>query len=334
MFFKWIAGLWLPFVLISLAVPTSAYQSNPLITPVLTLAPPLFTAGQPANVFLSVTNGNVKSTSPILDGDTFSFTFDAASGSGFALQSPLLVNSATLNSAEFSVAFVSGRQLRITYIGVSKVFNPGDSFGVKVSFQAPIQPGTGRLTFGVLNPGNPANKLSDRYTNTLPTIATLTFVDFPTGPKGDQGDKGDKGDTGPQGPMGDKGEQGDKGDTGDRGPQGPQGSQGPQGPQGLRGPQGSQGPPGPGASFGHLSATASVSPASERTFDMVCQSGQTAIGGGAILLSKGPTDILVPMTIRSSAPASPLTWRWVIRNETGDLINGTITVRFTIICGQ
>jgi hypothetical protein len=67
---------------------------------------------------------------------------------------------------------------------------------------------------------------------------------------------------------------------------------------------------------------------------MACPGGQTTIGGGAILLSKGPTDIFVPLNIRSSAPVSASNWKWVVRNETGDLINGAIMVRFTIICGQ
>ncbi len=72
-------------------------QSNNLITPVITVSPPLFPAGQSSSVFLSVSNGNASSNKSIEAGEVFIFTFDAASGTGFSLQSPVLVNSSTFN---------------------------------------------------------------------------------------------------------------------------------------------------------------------------------------------------------------------------------------------
>jgi len=138
------------------------------------------------------------------------------------LQSGVLINSATFTAADFGAPTVSGNKITITYTGASKLFAPGDSFGVKVSFLAPSEVSTGKIT-----PHGPVNT---GYTAVIPLIANIAFVDFPTGPAGPQGPTGA---TGPQGPMGPGGPQGPKGDKGDTGATGAQGPTGPAGPAGA-----------------------------------------------------------------------------------------------------
>src|SRR5262245_14152291 len=77
------------------------------ITPVITVFPTLFPIGQTASFFLSISNGNPGAKEAIQSGDTFRFTFDASSGTGFAIQSAVLVNSATVTSTDFIVAIDS-----------------------------------------------------------------------------------------------------------------------------------------------------------------------------------------------------------------------------------
>jgi hypothetical protein len=225
-------------------------QSGNQITPVVTVSPPIFPAGQSASIFLSVSNGNPNSNKSIQPGDAFSFTFDAASGSGFSWQGPVLVNSATLSAADFNVTAPASAQITITYQGIAKAFPPGDSFTIEVSFQTPATVGTGRLTFQApIGTGG-------RYNEVIPAFTIISFVDFPTGPKGDPGPPGPQG---PQGPVG---------------PQGSQGPQGPQGPQGLQGPQGSQGPTGATGPQG----PAGASPFSLNGTDAVYTQGNVGIG--------------------------------------------------------
>ena len=110
-------------------------QSGNQITPVITVSPGIFPIGQNSSIFLSVANGNASSNKNIQPGDTFVFTFDASSGTGFSLQSPVLVNSSTLTADDFGVSLSTSGQITITYKGVAKIFTPGDSFTIKVSFQ-------------------------------------------------------------------------------------------------------------------------------------------------------------------------------------------------------
>src|SRR5438477_467651 len=92
-------------------------QSGNQITPVVTVAPPIFPIGQSASIFLTVSNGNPGANKNIQPGDVFSFTFDAASGTGFSLQSGVLVNSSTLSAADFAVSLPASRQITVTYQG-------------------------------------------------------------------------------------------------------------------------------------------------------------------------------------------------------------------------
>jgi hypothetical protein len=151
----------------------------------------------------------------IESGDLFRFTFDANAGSGLALQSPILVNSVTITPADFLVVVNStAKTITITYVGATKAFAPGDSFGVKVSFTTPNQVGSGKIT-------SEAPPSSNGYSAVLPPYTTLSFMDFSTGLPGPQGPPGPPGPTGATGPAG------------PQGPTGPVGPAGPQGPKGL-----------------------------------------------------------------------------------------------------
>ncbi len=90
---------------------------------------------------------------------------------------------------------------------------------------------------------------------------------------------------GPQGPAGPQGEKGAKGDTGPAGPQGLPGPSGSQGPQGPEGPAGPPGPPGPGLS-GLIVVTVQTDTDSSdsKTIGILCPSGKTPLGGGAVVL--------------------------------------------------
>jgi hypothetical protein len=226
-------------VLSLLPVNVAWAQSNSQITPVITVFPALFPVGQTSSMFLSISNGNATSSNNIQAGDSFTFTFDGSSGAGFSLQSPILVNSMSLNPGDFGATIDSAnKRITITYAGATKAFAPGDSFGVKLSFDAPSQVGSGKITIGT-----PSS--NGRYNDAVPRFANISFVDFPTGPPGPQGQQGPQGELGPQGPMGPQGSQGPIGPQGPRGETGLQGPQGPAGPTGATGPQGSAGPEGP-----------------------------------------------------------------------------------------
>lgn len=259
---KFILTIMLAIALVSV-ITTPAWADDDTgngtkITPVVTVFPSLFPIGQTSSFFLSVSNGNPKSTKKIQSGDTFKFTFDANSGTGFALQSPVLVNSSTVTPADFGVVIdPTHKTVTITYIGATKDFAPGDSFGVKVSFTAPAQVGSGKISS--VGPTS-----SDGYSAILPPYTTLSFMDFPTGPTGPQGPAGPSGPTGPAGPAGPQGVTGPTGETGPQGPQGPQGSQGPQGVPGPIGPVGPLGPLGPIGPQGPAGPTGPEGPQGEK----------------------------------------------------------------------
>jgi len=168
------------------AVPTFAMADHS-ITPVVTAVPPIFAVGQTVSMFVGISNGNAASTEQIQPGDAFTFTFDAACGTAFSPPSPVVVNSATLNAADFQVGSrPTNRQFTITYNGIARMFAPGDSFIIKVSFQTPASPGTGKLTTQ-----GPSAK---RYDPVVGAFTVISFADFPAGPKGDTGLQGPKGD--------------------------------------------------------------------------------------------------------------------------------------------
>src|SRR5688572_19703491 len=227
---KVLVSILVALTLVVLPTPAALAVANNNITPVVTAAPPIFAVGQTANMFMGISNGNAESTAQIQAGDAFTFTFDAASGTSFALQSTVLVNSATLSAADFQVAGPTGGQFTITYSGAAKVFVPGDSFVIQVSFQTPASPGTGKLTVQA-----PAN---NRYDPVVGGYTVISFVTFPAGPKGDTGPAGPQG---PQGETGATGPQGIQGIQGVAGPAGPQGETGATGATGALGPAGPQG---------------------------------------------------------------------------------------------
>ena len=210
--------------------------NNSQITPVVTVAPNLFAAGQVSNTFVCISNGNPSSTKSIRTGDLFKLTFDPSIGVVTSVASPVLVNSSNLNSADL-IAFLgsTSNEIVMSYVGVSKRFMPGDSFCVKVTFTASAVIGSGKVN------GEAPSSAGDLgvYNKIDPKFTTISIVDFATGPPGAKGDKGDKGDPGPQGPVG------AQGPTGQQGPAGLMGTPGPQGPTGPTGATGTQGPVGP-----------------------------------------------------------------------------------------
>ena len=216
-------GLLLSILLGLFPIPAAAMdQSGGPITPVITVSPSIFPIGGSCSLFLSVTNGGTQQNKNIQTGDAFKFTFGAASGTGFTLESAVLVNSSSLNAGEFGVVIdLANKQVKVAYQGATKPFPSGDIFSIKVSFVAPNQIGAGKITA--------EGPVNSRYAAATPIYTTISFADFPTGPKGETGPAGPVGPAGPQGVQGQAGPQGSQGDTGATGPQGPQGPQGPPG---------------------------------------------------------------------------------------------------------
>src|SRR5262245_6364329 len=210
-----------------------ADEAKSQITPVVTVAPTLFPVGQLSDTFVCISNENPSSTKSIQDGDVFKLTFDPSIGVISTVAATMMVNSSNLQAADFSASLGSDpNQIVISYTGASKLFMPGDSFCVKISFTANNAIGSGKITGEA--PSSKDEK--GRYNNVDPKFTTISIVDFATGPPGMKGDKGDKGDNGPQGQVG---------PPGPIGPQGPAGAQGPAGPTGATGEQGPAGPQGP-----------------------------------------------------------------------------------------
>ncbi len=174
------------------AIPARANddEANVLITPVVTVAPNLFPAGQLSDTFVCISNGNPSSTQFIQAGDAFTLTFDPGIGAVTTVAAQALVNSSNLQAADFSASLGSSpNQVVISYIGSSKRFMPGDSFCVKVRFTANSAIGSGKITCDASSSGGEQG----RYNNVDPKYTTISIVDFPTGPPGAKGEKGDTG---------------------------------------------------------------------------------------------------------------------------------------------
>jgi hypothetical protein len=235
---------------------------NSQITPVVTVAPNLFSAGQPSNTFVCISNGNPSSNKSIGPGDLFTLTFDSSIGLVTGVAAPVLVNSSLLNGSDFVVNLGPGpNEIEIRYLGASKRFTPGDSFCVKVTFTANSAIGSGKVT-------GEAPPVAGVYNKIDPKFTTISIVDFATGI---QGMKGDKGDPGPQGAPG---------------PVGPGGPTGPQGPAGPQGPKGDTGPQGPG-SVTSVSASTPLSVTNPTTAPNITLGIVPATNGGTGLNSAG-----------------------------------------------
>lgn len=157
---------------------------NSQIIPVVTVAPNLFAVGQFSTTFVCVSNGNPSSTKSIQGGDTFTLTFDPSIGVVASVASPVLVNSSNLNAADFVANLGSAlNEIVISYLGATKVFMPGDSFCLKVTFTANSVIGSGKITGEA-----PSSKGDEgRYNKIDPKYTTVSIVDFPTGPPGPPG---------------------------------------------------------------------------------------------------------------------------------------------------
>jgi hypothetical protein len=269
------------------AVPGITFaQNSTAITPVVSISPGLFQFGQRSSFFITITNGNLLSSTNIVSGDSFIFTFGPASGSGITLEGPIMVNSSSFGVPDFGVVLSAPNQVTITYQGGVRQFRAGESFTLKLSLVAPSVIGSGRVTAQ-----GPPSKIGDRYNQMTPGITNISFADFPTGPKGD---KGDKGDTGPQGPIGMTGPQGVQGPIGMTGPQGSTGATGQQGIQGIQGEKGLNWKGLWSASTGYMTdnavsyngsswiakqANTNVAPVEGATWTLVAQKGDTGPQG-------------------------------------------------------
>jgi hypothetical protein len=222
----------------------AAQTTNDKITPVCSVTPPAIEAGQTSSALVSCANGNVSSTQQIQTGDAFTVQFNIADGQIAALIPAVIVNSSTLNPADFVVALGSAPDsLVVTYAGVAKTFAPGDSVAVELSVIAPSKVGGGTIAFQF--------PTSAAYNAPVPAFVSFPATDFPLAPPGPQGPVGPPGPEPPfipQGPPGQTGATGAQGPVGKTGPVGPAGPAGPAGINGFdgqRGPQGLAGPVGP-----------------------------------------------------------------------------------------
>lgn len=211
----------LPVVMLDAPLLSAAAKKR-TIEPVWSIVPNAFPAGQTSSAFLTISNGNPASDRPIEAGDEFAVSLDLAGGQISALEPEVLVNSQTLAPTDFEVrAGGAADQIVLTYTGASRLFAPGDSVSVKLTFVAPSASAAGRVT--AVGPPD-----RSRYASILPSFATLSIVDFPVG----SGAPGPVGPEGPAGPAGNPGQQGPTGATGATGAQGPAGPPGPPGPVG------------------------------------------------------------------------------------------------------
>jgi len=225
----------------------AAQTANDKITPVCSVVPGAIQAGQTSSALVLCANGNVSSTQQIQPGDAFKVQFNIADGQIAALIPAVIVNSSTLNPADFVVALGSAPDsLVVTYAGVAKTFAPGDSVAVELSVIAPSKVATGTIAFQF--------PTSAAYNAPVPAFVSFPATDFPLAPPGPPGPVGPPGPEppfipqGPPGPAGATGAQGPVGKTGPAGPAGAAGTngfEGPPGPQGLAGPAGPIGPTGP-----------------------------------------------------------------------------------------
>ena len=260
---------------------------NAKITPVITVAPTLFTAGQASNAYLCVSNGNASSNKNIQFGDTFRLTLDNAIGTVSLFATPVLVNSATLSTADFAVSLgAANNQIVIRYFGTTKRFGPGDSFCVQLSFTANSSPGSGKVTAQ----GPSSGEENGRYNDLLSPYTVISIVNFATGQSGPQGPQGPQGVPGPAGPIG---------------PQGPEGPQGPKGDTGATGPQGAKGlnwkgawdsaanyvvddaVSSAGSSWRALRNNTNVTPVEGADWTIIAKKGDDGQGGGGDVINAG-----------------------------------------------
>lgn len=173
-----------------------------------------------------------------------------------------------------------------------------------------------------------------------------------TGPPGPQGLQGSRGATGTAGPPGPNGSSGAIGDPGPQGPQGPQGGGGAPGQQGATGPTGPAGATGPTGTTGPAGATNvtvrtadfSLPANTSTTLFAVCQSGETAVGGGGaftatngfatptsgeVITGSGPSERTEAVYLGDGA-TGPTAWAVSVMNGTASAQN----VRSFVLCAS
>src|SRR5438045_3083037 len=126
-----------------LATNIQAQTNNNRITPLLTVAPSIFAAGQTSNALLCISNDNATSAQRIQAKDTFTLTFDNVVGT-VTFDQQIILNSSILTAADFGIQQgTTSNQILITYKGAIKTFPPGDRFCVRATIATPNKLGAG-----------------------------------------------------------------------------------------------------------------------------------------------------------------------------------------------
>jgi hypothetical protein len=230
----------LTFYMMLVLVPLAAVAHAGLIVPAASIHPNILPVGQNANLFACISNNNPKSNKSISSGHTFVVSVDGAGGAVVSVDS-ILVDSATLQSTDFAITSgATTNDIRITYSGATKSFNPEDTICITINLQTSATPGPFRIDFE--RPNDSTKFAKFKPDSLVALIGDLPVVSGPQGPTGAQGATGATGAQGPQGPQGATGPAGAQGPQGGTGPQGPTGAIGATGATGATGPQGPQGP--------------------------------------------------------------------------------------------
>jgi len=193
-------------------------QTSPSVN--FTISPSIFPQGQSTSALLCMSPSNTATGLTFNQNDVVGYTFDSSIGTITAIDTPLMVHSATLLSSDFA-AHLGGpgnpNKIVITFTtAVTKPFSYTDTICAKITFTTSSTLGSALIRY------------SSKYTGLAGVMGNLPYlfvsvVDFGVGLQGPKGDKGDPGSDGAQGNIGPNGPKGDKGDKGDAGPQGPPG---------------------------------------------------------------------------------------------------------------
>jgi hypothetical protein len=132
------------------------------------------------------------------------------------------------------------------------------------------------------------------------------------------GPQGPRGDQGPQGIPGVKGDKGDKGDTGLTGPKGDKGDKGDPGAAGAPGLSG----------FMQTSDDFNVPASNLAIVNPSCPGGRKVLSGGVDMVGVTDANVIIKVTINSSAPSSSTAWLFRVTN----LSASTVTLRFRLTC--
>jgi stigma-specific protein Stig1 len=167
-------------------LPTASFaDGGSLIVPIVTVYPTLFpvndaSLSQSSYAFVCTSNDNPLSSAKLHIGDAFAFTFEGSIGTQFSVVAPLLVNSATLVTTDFtesvSLNALNQAVLQVKYTDSwDKYFAGGDSVCAKILFKPSGAIGSGQITTH-----GPTDFY--RFAPALPPYVTETIGDFAAAP--------------------------------------------------------------------------------------------------------------------------------------------------------